>query len=231
MDFAQILYRDEQLLVLNKPSGMLVHRGWARAPRVLTDLVRELGGGRTAYTVHRLDRATSGVIVFALDQPTAAALNRDFDCGAVRKHYIALVRGRAPDSGVIDYPIPARKPDGERVPALTEFRLLQFLELEPRELSLVEALPRSGRLHQVRRHLRHIDHPLINDSNYGDTKLNRAISQRWGLNRLGLHSAVLELTHPTSGERLTIRAPLPDDLAAPLSRMGFELDGLKVLRA
>ena len=216
----RILHEDERLLFVDKPSGMLVHRGWATDDIVLVDLVREHVG--RAHPIHRIDRATSGVILFARDADTARVLNAQFDARTVRKTYVALVRGVAPESGLIDHPVP-RTEGGERVDAQTRFHRLAAAQTQPRDVSLVEASPITGRFHQIRRHLKHIDHPIIGDANYGKGPLNRAFRERYGLERLALHAASLEIEHPDSGSRLVIEAKIPDDLREPLAAMGFEL--------
>jgi len=207
-------------MALSKPSGMLVHRGWARDGEVLVDWVRRLTGSDTAHPIHRLDRATSGIVLFGLSPEIARELGELFQRNVPRKRYIALVRGRPPESGLIDHPIP-RAPGGDRVPARSSYRRLQTVEASPRDLSLVEVFPATGRLHQVRRHLKHIDHPVIGDANYGKGPLNRAVRERYDLSRLALHALSLEIVHPRSGEALVLVAPLPDDLAGPLERLGF----------
>jgi len=217
-----ILVEDEFLLAVDKPSGMLVHSGWARDGVLLVDLVREYLGPGTVHPLHRLDRGTSGVVLFARTAAIAAAVQAGFGDGRVEKRYLALVRGVAPESGDIDHPVP-RRPKGPRVPAQTGFRRLAWVEAEPREVSLVEAFPRTGRLHQVRRHLRHLNHPVIGDANYGACKLNRALAAEYGLRRLALHAARLHFTHPITGQPMTIEAPLPADFREPLQRMGFDL--------
>jgi tRNA pseudouridine65 synthase len=220
MTAVTVLFRDEWVLALDKPSGMPVHRGWAGAEGALVDLVRELSGDGVARPAHRLDRGTSGVVLFALDRETARALGALFESGAVEKRYLALVRGEAPDHAVVDHPIP-RVEGGERASAVTEIFRIAAVKAEPRALSLVEARPRSGRLHQVRRHLKHIDHPVIGDANYGKGALNREIAARYGLHRLALHAVSIAFVHPRTGERLEISAPLPGDLEGPLTAMGF----------
>ena len=205
-----------------------MHRGWDDDPVTATDLAREALGGDAA-PVHRLDRGTSGVLLFARDGAIAAALSRAFEAGAVEKTYLALVRGDPPDEGVVDHPIPRRE-DGPRVPAVTSFRTRfrgtasapRDLAPEIRRASLVEARPRTGRLHQVRRHMKHLSHPLIGDANYGKGALNRAFAALLGLRRLALHALSLRFTHPITGETLTFVAPLPQDLAEPFARLGME---------
>lgn len=220
MNALDILYRDDALLAVNKASGLLVHRGSGRDPATLVDLVRTLLGCGAVRPAHRLDRGTSGVVLFALDTVTSRLLNARFESGGVEKRYLALVRGEAPARAVIEHPIP-RAEGGLRVPAVTEIRRLAVVDALPRALSLVEARPRTGRLHQVRRHLKHLGHPVIGDANYGKGALNREIAQRYGLARLALHAASVALDHPRTGERLEIAADVPEDLAGPLARMGL----------
>lgn len=215
------LFRDEHLLIVDKPSGMLVHRGWARDEVVAVDRIRRIWPGR-AYPLHRLDRGTSGVLAFARTAEVARRLQPSFHEGRVRKRYVALVRGTAPEACVVDHRIP-QKPKGPRVPAVTELRRLAVVG----RYCLVEAWPRTGRLHQVRRHLKHLSLPVIGDSNYGKGEHNRRLRQQYGLARLALHAAELAFEHPESGAQLCVSAPLPDDLAEPLRRMGFDLEPLQ----
>ncbi len=217
-----LLYTDDDLLAVNKPSGQVVHRWRGRAEKTLVDDVRAYLQVGTVYPVHRLDRGTSGVVLFARSGELAAVLNDRFAAGEVHKTYLALVRGVPPPAGEIDHPI-SRRDGGPRVEARTDFRLLASRDLEPRTLSLVEARPRSGRLHQVRRHLKHISHPVIGDANYGNGALNRAVAAAYGLRRLALHASRLALTHPRRDRELVIEAPLPSSLSASLERMGFEV--------
>jgi tRNA pseudouridine65 synthase len=141
-----------------------------------------------------------------------------FAAGSVEKRYLALVRGIPPESGVIDHPIP-RDEDGPRVPALTEFRRLAVFE----RYALVEARPRTGRRHQIRRHFKHLSHPLIGDVRYGKGEHNRLFRDRFGLHRLALHALELAFEHPETGETVQIVAPVPEDLAGPLRAMGISL--------
>jgi tRNA pseudouridine65 synthase len=210
-----VLHRDEVLLVVAKPSGMAVHRGWSREKVVALQFVRNQAG-RHVYPVHRLDRATSGALLFAFDPGTARRMQEKFEAGEVTKRYIALVRGIPPEEGLIDHPIP-RAPDGPRVPAVTAYRRLATFE----RYALVEALPKTGRLHQIRRHFKHLSHPLIGDVRYGKGEHNRLFRERFGLHRLALHALELSFEHPVADERLRIVAPVPEDLAGPLRAMGI----------
>jgi tRNA pseudouridine65 synthase len=225
----QILHDDEAILVVAKLSGMLVHPSGHDPDEItLLPLARDASGGAHLYPVHRLDRGASGVLVLARSSVFAAALHPQFEDGRAIKRYLAAVRGMPPEAGVIDHPIPRRE-DGPRVPAVTEFRRLatvtvplQHQELErERRYSLVEARPHTGRLHQIRRHLKHIAHPVLGDVNHGRSEHNRLCRLRFGLDRLALHAASLSFLHPLTGARVTFWAPLPRDFDESLRRMGF----------
>lgn len=224
-----LLHQDDDVVAIDKPSGLIVHRGWADdADSVLSLLHAQLG--RMVYPVHRLDRGTSGVLVLALSPDSARALGGSFEAGTVSKRYLALVRGVPREAaGRIDHPIP-RSEDGPRVPAATRWRTLAAsppMELpdSPRTVrfSLIEAWPETGRLHQVRRHLKHLGHPVIGDANHGRGDLNRLLAARVGLRRLALHAATLAFPHPGSGTTLTLSAPLPEELTTPFSALGLAL--------
>jgi tRNA pseudouridine65 synthase len=217
-----LLHRDDRIAAFAKPSGLLVHRGWDNDDIVAVDLAREAIGARV-HPVHRLDRATSGVLLFALDPEAAAALGRAFEEGLVHKAYLALVRGVAPDEGVIDNPVPKTE-GGARVPAVTAFRRRHAGE----RWSLVEARPRTGRLHQIRRHLKHISHPIVGDVNYGKGDVNRLFRERFNLRRLALHAAQIGFRHPFSGQPITIHAPLPPDLVGPFAELGIPESALEM---
>jgi tRNA pseudouridine65 synthase len=210
-----LLFRDDLLVVVGKPAGMAVHRGLSRDRIVVLQTLRDVLD-RRVYPVHRLDRATSGALLLALDAGTARRLQEQFASGRVEKRYLALVRGIPPEEGVIDHPVP-RGPGGERVPAVTGFRRLATFE----RYALVEARPRTGRYHQIRRHFKHLSHPLIGDVRYGKGEHNRLFRERFGLHRLALHALELAFEHPGTGEALRITAPVPEDLAGPLRAMGM----------
>lgn len=206
-----LLHRDDSRVAVDKPSGMAVHRGWSQERYTVLQVLRDQVG-RHVFPVHRLDRATSGALLLAFDPGTARALQEQFEAGEVRKRYLALVRGIPPEEGVVDHPIP-RAPDGPRVPAVTEFRRLGTFE----RYALLEVVPRTGRLHQIRRHLKHISHPLIGDVRYGKGEHNRLFRERFGLHRLALHALELEIARPS----LRLFAPVPEDLAGALRAMGL----------
>jgi tRNA pseudouridine65 synthase len=210
-----ILYQDDACVVVDKPSGMIVHRGWANDDRDLLRVTRD-ALGRYVYPLHRLDRGASGAVLFALNEAAARALNRSFADGSLDKRYLALTRGHPPERGLIDHPIP-RAPGEERVPAQTEYVRLGTFE----RYALVLALPKTGRLHQIRRHLKHLSCPLIGDVRYGKGEHNRLFRDQYGLPRLALHAAALRFIHPSTGAPITVRAPLSGSFAACLSRLAL----------
>jgi tRNA pseudouridine65 synthase len=212
-DGVAILYRDDALVAIDKPAGLAVHRGWAADDRFAMTAVRDAIGA-WVYPVHRLDRGASGVLVFALSPAAARELAGRFERGEVDKRYRALVRGAPPAHVVIDHAIP-RRPGGPRVPAVTEVRVLERFG----RYSWVEAAPRTGRLHQIRRHLKHISCPLIGDVRYGKGPHNRLFRDRYGLHRLALHAASLAIG------ALRIEAPLPLDLAGALAQLRENVAG------
>jgi tRNA pseudouridine65 synthase len=213
----ELLYVDEHVVVANKPSGLLVHRGWDDDDDVALFRVRDAVGAHV-NAVHRLDRGTSGALLFARSPEATAALSRDFEAGRVEKRYFALVRGTPPDAGVIDHPIPKAEA-GERVPALTRFRRVARSTVD--RCSLVEAMPQTGRLHQIRRHFKHLSHPLVGDVNYGSGEINRHYRAAYALHRLALHAHFLAFEHPLTRVRIAVAAPMPDDLGSVLAKLGL----------
>lgn len=188
---------------------------------VLVDQVREYADQLTVHPAHRLDRGTSGAIVFALDPEAASDLSGQFARGEVRKRYLALVRGEPPAEGVVDDPL-SRGKGAEPLPAETSFQRLATRHVQPRTLSLVAAWPRTGRLHQIRRHLQHIDHPVINDSNHGDCRMNRRVRAIYPLQRLALHARSIRFADPSTGDEVHVVAPVPADLTDAWLEMGFD---------
>jgi tRNA pseudouridine65 synthase len=213
-----LLYLDPWVAVADKTAGEIVHPGWARGEATTMARVRDLVG-RHVHPLHRLDRGTSGAVLFALDRATAATLSEALARGAVRKRYLALVRGVPPEGGLVDHPVRRGEAGRERIQAVTRFERLGIASED--RCSLVLAEPLTGRLHQLRRHFKHLSHPVVGDVNYGDGRVNRAFRARWGLHRLALHALSLELLHPVTGEPLRIVAPLPDDLFVVLERLGL----------
>jgi tRNA pseudouridine65 synthase len=215
----RVLYRDSHVAVVNKPSGLSVHRGWDRERDTALSRLRD-ALGQQVHPVHRLDRGTSGCLVFALERDLIAPLQATFASREIEKVYVALVRGIVEDAGRIEHPI--QKENGERVSAITDYRRLGTFE----RYSLVEARPRTGRIHQIRRHFKHLSHPLIGDVRYGKGEHNRAFRERFDLRRLALHATRVGFQHPARDEHVCVDAPFTSDLSAPLRAMGFELSEL-----
>ena len=213
----ELLYVDAQVVVANKPSGLLVHRGWDRDDDVAMFRVRD-AIGQHVHPLHRLDRGTSGALLFARDPVSAATLAKAFEEREIEKTYLALVRGEPPEEGLIDYAIPKAE-DGPRVEARTRFRKIARSPID--RCSLVEAKPETGRLHQIRRHLRHISHPLVGDVAYGSGAINRHYRTTYDLHRLALHASALAFAHPVTGVRVAVLAPLPPDLRAAFEKLGL----------
>jgi len=207
-----ILFRDESLIAVDKPSGLAVHRGWAWERDVAMTRLRDQIGAHV-FPVHRLDRATSGVLLFALSAEMAKRVCETFAAGKTEKTYLALVRGVPPEEILVDHPLPpGEDTHAPRVSAQTRILRREVFG----RYSLVEARPLTGRLHQVRRHLKHISCPLIGDVNYGKGEHNRLFRERHGLHRLFLHATRLSLPHPAGSGLLHVASPLPAELEAVL---------------
>ena len=204
----RILWHDERCVVVDKPSGVATHRGWADDDDALLQQVRD-AVNRYVYPVHRLDRGASGCVLFALDKLAAAAFAAAW--GTAEKRYLAITRGHPAPHVILDHPVP-RAPGEERVDAVTEIRCLDSFG----RYSLVEARPRTGRLHQIRRHLKHLSCPLVGDVRYGKGEHNRIFREQHGLHRLALHAAGLAVDHPAGG-RLHVTCELAPDLVHALA--------------
>ena len=237
----EILYRDEWLVAVNKPSGLLVHRSWIDKDetRFALQMVRDQIG-QYVHPVHRLDKPTSGVLLFALDAATARRLGEAFEAGAVRKEYLAVVRGYIDEAGVVDYPLKelldkmtdakARRGKGAQE-AVTAFERLATVELpipvgryESARYSLVKLRPETGRKHQLRRHMKHLLHPIVGDTKYGRTEHNNLFREQFGCRRLLLASTAMELPHPVTGIPLRISAAPGDAFERILCRFGWHTE-------
>lgn len=225
-----ILYQDDALIAVNKPAGLPVHRSAMvnDAEQYLVDVLREQTGGNV-YLAHRLDRATSGVLLVARSSDVAAALGEQFMGRDVRKQYLVVVRGwPEPDEGVVDYPLPGSRETGPRRAARTRYRRLATVEV-PIELgrypqqryALLRAEPETGRFRQIRKHLAHIHHPVIGDCQHGRSDHNRLYRQHFACHRMLLHACKLDFRHPSSGEAMTLEAPLDREYASLLERFGW----------
>ena len=223
-----ILYRDEQLIAVNKPHGLLVHRSSVAADveefalQILRDQIN-----CHVYPAHRLDRKTGGVLLFAVDKKTEIMMQQQFAANAVHKSYCAIVRGYTDDSGEIDYPL--RKENGTLQDAFTAYRTIARAELQvalgkhtTSRYSLIEAKPATGRMHQLRKHFSHIFHPIIGDRTHGCNKQNKLFTETWEMDTMLLHALSLNFMHPVKNTSVTINAPLQPEFERMVNLMGWQ---------
>jgi tRNA pseudouridine65 synthase len=231
-----LLQRDERLVVIDKPSGWLVHRSNLdrHETRIVVQALRDQIG-RHVFPVHRLDKGASGVLLFALDKEAAQHLAGQFERQEVRKTYLAVVRGWPAESGRIDHPL-TREPDayaagGLRDPqaALTDYCRLASAEFPvavdrypTSRYALMALEPHSGRRHQLRRHMKHIAHPIIGDATHGKGYHNRFFQERFACQRLLLHCRDLSFRHPDDGRALHVHAPLDPQFAGVVQALGWD---------
>ena len=231
-----ILHHDEYLVAVSKPAGLLVHRSNLdrHASTSALQLLRSQLG-RHVYPVHRLDRPTSGVLLFALSPETARSVAVEFAHRRVMKTYLAVVRGWVDIEGMIDHPL-AEEQDGMHGPAaqthresVTEYRRLAVAELPfpvgryaTGRYSLVQMHPLTGRRHQLRRHFKHALHPIIGDTHYGEGRHNRLFRTELNCSRLLLAAVELSLQHPATGEPIIVRAPIDEDFGLVVKRLGWD---------
>jgi len=235
----EILYQDEWLVAVNKPSGWLVHRSWLdRHETVFVMQTVRDQIGQHVFTAHRLDKPTSGVLLMGLSSEVGRLLSLQFEQHQMQKTYHAVVRGWLESSGTLDYPlveeldkIADRHATETRTaqPAITDYQSLATVEMPvgigrypTSRYSLVEMAPKTGRKHQLRRHMSHLRHPIIGDSAHGDLRQNRGAAEHFGANRLMLHASSLALTHPVTGEPLLIRAGLDGVWQNLMNQFGWQ---------
>lgn len=218
----EIIYQDEYFIAINKPSGLLVHKSMIDpkeiyfAMKILRDQI-----GQWVYPVHRLDKPTSGVLLFALSKESARLLSKEFKCDTIEKTYIAVVRGYTDEKGSIDHALSikldkiADKDSKEKEPqeALTYYKRLNTLELnysvgryDSVRYSVVELKPKTGRKHQLRRHMKHISHHILGDTKYGRGEHNKLIRKEFECYRLLLHAKSLVFTHPYTKKVIFLEA-------------------------
>ena len=224
----EILYQDAYIVAINKPNGLLVHRS-PMARDTKTFALQEVRNqiGQYVYPVHRLDRKTSGVLVFALSEDAARYLGKAFREGRVHKEYHAIVRGYFPaDELRLDYPLTN---DNEVLQeAATTFQLITSREIEvpfgnhaTSRYSLIRALPETGRIHQIRKHLAHLRHPIIGDRPHGCNKQNKLFKEKWNMDTMMLHAQLLILPHPITQQSISIGAPKPSEFVRMSQLLGF----------
>jgi tRNA pseudouridine65 synthase len=219
----EIIYQDEYLVVVNKPAGMLVHRSWLdkyETQFVMQTLRDQIG--QHVFPLHRLDRPTSGVLVFALSSEFAAKMMPMFAQHEMEKTYYAVVRGWIEEEATLDYPLKVEldkiadkfaKQDKDAQEAITYYRPVDKVEVPfstgrfpTSRYSLIEMKPKTGRKHQLRRHMHHLSHPIIGDTTHGDGKHNRLFREYYRAQRLMLHAAKLTFIHPFTEQPLQLKA-------------------------
>ncbi|MGK0440947.1 MAG: tRNA pseudouridine65 synthase [Pseudohongiellaceae bacterium] len=222
-ELLEIIYQDEYLVAINKPSGLLVHRSMIDrhetrfALQILRDQI-----GQHVYPIHRLDKPTSGVLIFALSSEIAKTLSENFQAKTVEKNYLTVVRGHTPELGTIDHPLKEKldkiadkrsKQDKPAQAAISHYQRLATVEIPlavdrypQSRYSLVKVTLETGRKHQIRRHMKHIGHPIIGDAKHGKGVHNRFFQQQYQCNRLMLACTDITLPHPISGKPLHLQA-------------------------
>ena len=230
-----LLHHDARLVVIDKPSGWLVHRSNLdrHETRILVQALRDQLG-RRVFPVHRLDKGTSGVLLFALDAEAARDLGGQFERNEVGKRYLAVVRGWPAESGLIDHALSdAADPQGGCTgsvprPAVTRYRRLATVELPfavdrypVARYALVALEPLTGRRHQLRRHMKHIAHPIIGDATHGKGRHNRFFQAQFGCGRLLLACTALRFRHPGDGGELCVQTGPGDQFSALAKQLGW----------
>jgi tRNA pseudouridine65 synthase len=232
----KILFRDSHLVAIDKPAGLLVHR--SKIARQATEFaLQRLRDqiGQAVFPVHRIDRPTSGVLLFALNSSVAAKLTTQFQEKTVRKTYHAIVRGFAPADGTWDEPLLEkhdRMTDAKAnknkpaQPAVTRFETLASWSVPfsagkypNSRYSHVVAYPETGRKHQLRRHFNHMAHPIVGDTTYGDRRHNRLFAEQLGINRLLLVAKELTFQHPCSGLPIIVTAELGEQFEQAIEKL------------
>lgn len=219
-----ILFSDEHFVAINKPPGILMHRTRISEDTVfVVQLLRDQLGQRV-YPVHRLDRATSGVLIFGKNAEAAGRLGEQVMDKTVEKKYLVVVRGWTPETGTVDYALDDPDSGRGRLPAVTHYTRLGTSEIEApiglryktARFSLVEAQLETGRRHQIRKHFAHLNYPVIGDKRHGDVKHNTYFREVFDLRRMLLHASRLVFRHPYTGEEITIQAPVDEVFARGL---------------
>ncbi|PKR79815.1 pseudouridylate synthase [Brumimicrobium salinarum] len=212
----EVIYEDDFLVVINKPAGLLVHRTKiAKDAKVFAMQKLRDQVGYEVTPIHRLDRKTSGVLLFAKQKDFVAPFQLMLQSIQTQKRYLAIVRGFFPEKIIVNHPL--MKENGKIQEAITQFRLIQKVEIplasgkfETSRYSLIEAFPQTGRMHQIRKHLNHLRHPIIGDRPHGCNKQNALFLKTFGLTQMLLHSTSISFAHPFYGSHIKISANLPN---------------------
>lgn len=237
----EIVYQDEYLIAVNKPAGMLVHRSWLdkhETEFVMQTLRDQIG--QHVFPLHRLDRPTSGVLFFALSSEVASDVMPMFANHEMQKTYHAIVRGWIEQGDTLDYPLKEEldkiadkfaSQEQEAKEAITEYKPLAKVEVPhstgryaTSRYSLIELKPKTGRKHQLRRHMAHLRHPIVGDTTHGDGKHNRLFREHYDARRLLLHATELSFVHPYSKEQIVIKAGFDEIWQRLINEFGWQAE-------
>jgi tRNA pseudouridine65 synthase len=223
----EIIYQDDELIAVNKPHGLLVHRSSIAADtsefalQILRDQI-----GKTVYPAHRLDRKTGGVLLFSLNKEMDSLIQTAFSLNKIKKEYLAVLRGHTDPEGTIDYPL--KKDNGTLQEALTHYQTISLSEIDlpfgkflTSRYSLVLAKPQTGRMHQIRRHFAHIFHPIIGDRPHGCNKQNKLWKETFQHDTMLLHAKSIEFQHLRTQEKIHIQANLQSEFTRALEILGI----------
>ena len=225
----EIVYEDDFLIAINKPAGLLVHRTKLAldAEEFALQLLRNQVGYQV-FPIHRLDRKTSGVLLFAKHPDFVHPFQLTLQETSTQKRYVAIVRGFFPKEILVDHALINEK--GKEQNAITEFRLLKQVEIplafgkfETSRYSLIEAFPKTGRMHQIRKHLNHLRHPIIGDRPHGCNKQNKLFLKEFNLSKMLLHAESIELKHPFSNDVMKMNAEFPEHYVEMMELLGCRL--------
>ncbi len=224
----EILFKDEYYVAINKPHGLMVHNSKLAsfANEFAIQRLRDQLGQRV-FPAHRIDRKTSGVLLFALSKEALVKIRSLFEAHEIEKTYLSILRGHTEFSGLIDYPL--RSENGRLKEAQTNYKTLAHSEIEiplgkhnTSRYSLVEAKPITGRMHQLRKHFAHIFHPIIGDRPHGCSKQNKLFKEKWEMSSMLLHASTLEFIHPYTKEQLHIKATPSSEFKRMLKTLKFD---------
>lgn len=224
----EVLFEDEFLIAIHKPNGLLVHRTKIAtdadffALQILRDQI-----GQKVFPTHRLDRKTSGVLLFAKDEETNRAMQTQFMEQRISKEYKAIVRGWTDDSGTIDYALTTDS--GKTQDAVTHYTTIQRSEIpltngkfSTARFSLVQLNPETGRMHQLRKHLAHIFHPIIGDRPHGCNKQNKLFLDHFSMIEMMLHAQKLVFQHPKTGAHIQIQSEIQGEMKRMSTELGLD---------
>jgi len=210
--FLEIIYQDDVLIAINKPHGLLVHR--SRIAADVTDFALQILRdqiGKRVFPIHRIDRKTSGVLLFGLNNEIVKLVQQEFLNFQIEKKYMAIVRGFFPNKIEVNYPLTNDRNKTQE--AITFFQKIKQTELDipfgkhlTSRYSFIEAFPKTGRQHQIRKHLNHLRHPIIGDRPHGCNKQNKLFKEKWNFTTMLLHAKELKFHHPILKKELHLSA-------------------------